>query len=171
MEYPVQSCPPNLATLTIVLVLVWIPSPQVWVQPPHSPNSPHSQSTLRLWRGKDIENIWWKRTNKRYLFMSLYQTLIEIWIPGQLCLLQETVRLVLPTHGFPPCFASCSIFRTPYLVPPPQVLVHSVQEPQAPQRQSTMVKMVHYKRNDSSLNELILILCYFLVETQTIWRL
>ena len=141
VEYPVQSCPPNLAILTIVLVLVWIPSPQVWVQPPHSPNSPHSQSTLRFWSGKEIENVWLKRSNKRY--MSLFQNLIEIWIPGQLCLLQETVLLVLPTHGFPPCFASCSIFRTPYLVPPPHVLVQSVQEPQDPQRQSTTVKTVH----------------------------
>ena len=58
-------------------------------------------------------------------------------LPGQLCVLQATVLLVLPVHGTPPFLASRSIFLTPCLVPPPHVLVHSVHVPHAPQRQST----------------------------------
>ena len=56
---------------------------------------------------------------------------------GQLCSLQDTVRVAPPTHGLPPLFASCSIVLVLNLVPPPHVFVHSLQVPYGPQRQST----------------------------------
>ena len=58
-------------------------------------------------------------------------------LPGQLCVLQAAVLMVLPVHGTPPFVAFRSTLRTPCLVPPPQVFVHSVHVCQFPQRQST----------------------------------
>ena len=76
------------------------------------------------------------KDKKTLMFYEMVNYIVRSSIPGHSLSLHVLSTTVLPAHGVPPNFDSCSICRTPLWVPPPHVWLQGPQNT-GDQRQST----------------------------------